>query len=92
MSNLDFYDLCLRFIFATLSLVIIMTLFKSYQHFKAIATASELQKASIETNEKALEQMERINSLVELADNNPIMKSILEGILGNGQNSNRLDK
>ena len=36
MSNLDFYDLCLRFIFATLSLVIIMTLFKSYQHFKAM--------------------------------------------------------
>lgn len=91
MSNLDFYDLCLRFIFATLSLVIIMTLFKSYQHFKAMKEL-ELQKASIETNEKALEQMERINSLVELANNNPIMKSILEGILGNGQNSNRLDK
>lgn len=88
MSNLDFYDLCLRFIFATLSLVIIMTLFKSYKHFKAMKEL-ELQKAEIEAHEKALDQVERMNKLVEL---NPIMKSILERQLRNEQNSNRLDK
>lgn len=91
MSNLDFYDLCLRFIFATLSLVIIMTLFKSYKYFKATKEI-ELQKAEVEANEKVLDQVERLNNLVELAGNNPIMKSILERQLGNEQNSNRLDK